>query len=1029
MQSTDQPTDGSLEPRKTLWAALAALIASAACAVALVIYLIVGSVHGAGAQVLIALGVLGMIASAGIAAQLTRRRRWAQQTLLGAWLAVTVTALLLSLAAAFGTKPAGWDPRVPIAAVSLPLLAVSLATVVCLHAASLPRSRQRYASTVMATIAAAVTLLVVVNAVAQNDYARVNLETLGRFGLSERSKQILRTTDAPIRLTAVYTSTDPDHPGDAYRERVEALLEEMSEFQDNVEVQSVTTEADEHRVMARIVAERESRFAAHQQFLKRFSARAGELRETFQKEGAALTQLGAASYLAQWGRPLTYRQVLTDKGDRIEQAAQDVAEALGSGVVEFADLVEDANTALAELQRTAENVTTEIQQFASLPQGVSAGRQEAMSSLDKAIEALTDARKSLGDPNSSQVDPNTALTSFADQASGAADALFLAAGELRRVAGDGNTQLVTYSDEWLYRRREIDARIERIGDVVSQLQREARHYVRALNRTELERTRKAYVTGTEDMLEMLADFRQAADAALDALSSVDEKTRELFARAQTDRLFQQTRQTIEELREGMGDLSIEEDTDFAEQLTEENIVIIEVGDRKGIVPFEEVWPAKISDRVLAGDEDELTPRAFNGDSAISSKILSMTREPFATILLTHFSPPPPPQMNPMMQGMLPRSPVPPERLTALRRHLTNANFAVEEWNLTDPLPPAETDGDADGEDANDATASASGKARPRILLVLPPPSGGNPMMGQQMPTFGPQQVQAVRDALNSPAGNVAGAVFLIGFLQPTFSPFGGMVPASYEYAPLLRDEWGVDVHHEQFLIQGTPVPQAPGEYELNLDELLHMKLNDFTGHPVGKPLQAQRVLWQWACPVLPVQPAPPGVTVRPVLSVGPEQRDTWATGRFLEIVRQFRLGERITKQTDATGTDPADLAAPLDVCLAAVRSGTEMKDSRIVVLGVGLGLVDGYLDAPVHRTNERGADVMTDPPRLNADLAVNSAYWLTGYDSYIASGPVRTPPVRKFSSGVQLTLWLLCTVVLPAGILAAGGVVLLLRRT
>jgi hypothetical protein len=106
-----------------------------------------------------------------------------------------------------------------------------------------------------------------------------------------------------------------------------------------------------------------------------------------------------------------------------------------------------------------------------------------------------------------------------------------------------------------------------------------------------------------------------------------------------------------------------------------------------------------------------------------------------------------------------------------------------------------------------------------------------------------------------------------------------------------------------------------------------------------------------------------------------------------------------------------------------------MKDSRIVVLGVGLGLVDGYLDAPVHRTNERGADVMTDPPRLNADLAVNSAYWLTGYDSYIASGPVRTPPVRKFSSGVQLTLWLLCTVVLPAGILAAGGVVLLLRRT
>ena len=70
---------------------------------------------------------------------------------------------------------------------------------------------------------------------------------------------------------------------------------------------------------------------------------------------------------------------------------------------------------------------------------------------------------------------------------------------------------------------------------------------------------------------------------------------------------------------------------------------------------------------------------------------------------------------------------------------------------------------------------------------------------------------------------------------------------------------------------------------------------------------------------------------------------------------------------------------------------------------------------------------LTDPPRANADLVVNSVYWLIGKDIYIALGPAQIKPVAMIPETTLNVLWALCVIGLPVVVLALGGTVLLFR--
>jgi len=89
--------------------------------------------------------------------------------------------------------------------------------------------------------------------------------------------------------------------------------------------------------------------------------------------------------------------------------------------------------------------------------------------------------------------------------------------------------------------------------------------------------------------------------------------------------------------------------------------------------------------------------------------------------------------------------------------------------------------------------------------------------------------------------------------------------------------------------------------------------------------------------------------------------------------------------------------------------------------------VDGYLDEPVGQLDADGTLSLTDPPKANADLVVNSLYWLIGQEQLIASGPAQVRPVALLDRRTLTILKLVVLGALPAAVIALGGVVLLLR--
>jgi hypothetical protein len=272
----------------------------------------------------------------------------------------------------------------------------------------------------------------------------------------------------------------------------------------------------------------------------------------------------------------------------------------------------------------------------------------------------------------------------------------------------------------------------------------------------------------------------------------------------------------------------------------------------------------------------------------------------------------------------------------------------------------------------------------------------------------------------------ASAIFLAKTLMPRRSIFGQVVPR-YPYNEYLRKNWGIDVHIGAMLVQGLPASQ-PGKYLLDINKLAYLPLNDFTDNPIGKPLRGRRLAWLGVCPITIDKRSarPKGLHIQPILVVGKDMTNIWASADLQALAAEVNLarGNLISPHYDK-----GDLKVPLTLALAATRPGDKSRcvmPARLVVMGLGGGLVDWYLTSPV-RSIEAGYRT-TAPPRANAELVVNSAYWLIGRERLIAAGPVRIKPVESISATTQAILWAGCVLALPAAMLIVGAMIALVRR-
>lgn len=111
-------------------------------------------------------------------------------------------------------------------------------------------------------------------------------------------------------------------------------------------------------------------------------------------------------------------------------------------------------------------------------------------------------------------------------------------------------------------------------------------------------------------------------------------------------------------------------------------------------------------------------------------------------------------------------------------------------------------------------------------------------------------------------------------------------------------------------------------------------------------------------------------------------------------------------------------------------AAAEKDEQRLVVIGDPMWAVDEITRLGTFAATKKGAKLRYAAFPANAEVFVNSIYWLAGLDELIA-GSARTQDVRRFDpidQSAMIAVWWITLCGVPVCCLAAGGMVWLMRR-
>lgn len=952
-----------LRPDFVRMAGFASLGLSVLAIVALTVNLIwLGTHEGQGRDMailalLIALGVMVGVASVSLLLGHVSMQRF----LLGFWLLVSACALVFGLWAVLWGLPNWWETGARaglIVAVVITTVLLSAAVSVLLVLASVPVSRLRYAGMATVTIFAAVTVVAAVNLIAHKDPFQKDYEALGVYGVSEWTQNILAGVDKPVRLTCIYTSKDEKKLGSDYGPRVVELLDDiasrMRKLDKDIETHNVTSDAEAAKTIGRLKGRLRKRASKHVEFLKAFNDRAVGLCLLLQAEKDPWTQLPKDAYLRLWELPSDCEFLLNEQIRRLQERGQKVHKQMESGaVVDYAELVKDLQQDLEGLQTKLKDFVPALKRRDTIAKEVKKNGKAALEAAAKVSEGFTALLAALGEKGKVK-DPKAALTNFAKAAKDARKQAYDAALALQNIGGEANYEDVMDASCCLMElnigRVPVSAVLELASRQIAQLGARAEGMVQVLTVDAMKGQLEPLRARAQGIQALAVDAQKLATQAVAALSKVDKATQALFDLATAGKLFQKPLDEIDKLVKQIKDMPEVKTEPAGDELTEDNIVIVEVGEKFKVATFDEVWPIRSRQRGWAEEEDE--KRIFNGDSAIGAKILGMTQEPFATVYLTYL----PPfdqqtamqmmrmQMQMGMRGMpsLPSAFFAPVRLRALSRRLREANFEVKEWNLDETLESPET--------------LPQDQRRPQVLIVLPPspPHTEDMMTRMMMQRFRPRdfsdehvaKIRAVVDA-GIPA------IFLTGAARWR-SRFGA--PVFQEINDYLRDDWRVDVKAGLPVLAGIPDRTQAGWFRIAILSFSYLPLSTFTDHPIGKPLQGQRMVWTEAAPVKRAKARRkaklPKVTHESLLRVPEGRRDIWAPKKLAEVFRKIEEGEK----GGLIRPERGDIRPPFDLALVAEREEKKAKNAGATKL-----IEDDVLDWKALRDKLVDGDESTTP--------------------------------------------------------------------
>lgn len=1040
------PASKWIDPYRT-WAAAGSMLLGAAAVVALVYSLVAVAAGDVALHVVLILpAAISLCAGAVLRFGSLSAQKQALWILLVYWLLTALAGVLQAFAAMLWD---GWSLLPSAQTLSYILAGVEIvlgaAMAILLFRATPPATRDRYGANITISVAVVVAVVVVLNMLSFTAPLEHDFETQGRYGLSERSKRILGEVDVPMHVWAVYTdarmSAHTEEERTArdnarkYLDRVMEMLEEIQRGNPNIVVRDASGDAARANLMAELRTLQQGKTGRQETLLQTVRQEIPAILKELDSLKESWSRLPKDSYLAQWDLGGEMSDMLKDQADKIETADRTVAEAVAaSPLPDYVKLLDGLAGELRSFQQVLQSYSRTVQRLGKLPDTIRANADGARKSVDACVKAVEEVdslvqrggKDGPGDSGKTLQDVSAALGK-------AGQAVRDAAASLDTVAGKGeqDVRLVSASRAWQI---EIPSEMGVIRTTRSRLfdalakDIDALRSRAAVQRSDANETaQRRFIVDLRQpiakLLKMMKENRDAVQAGLTQLTTMDAASQALLDEVAAGETFAPLLAKIDPLLAEADQLKAPKDDALPPDLSGKNIIVLRAGDKVEVVTFDDAWPQ----RILAGDSPTSAAadtRFFNGDAVLASRILAMTKsEPFGRVLIAYLEPTLPPELR--MRIRLPQGAIPPDQLTELTRRLKEANFLVQTWNLDEDMPASPTDA-ADDETATQPTTQPATNSQvvPTILLVLPPAPPMPAMPGQPpMPSFGPEHLQKIRDAIDDGASSL----FLTCYLEPKMTPYGMALPQTYPFAEYLRGVWGLEAGTDFMIVEGIP-SDTPGKYQINPVRTSYMPLSTFTSQPIGKPLQGRRMIWTRSCPITDTPDAPEGVVRTPVLTIPETMTNIWGVNDLQRLASEVE-GSR--SGLVSPQYDKGDRKVPLTLVTAATRSGDLAKGivpSRLVLLGVGLSLTDMFLTSPIPELTKQGGFEATPPPGDDADLAVNAAYWLVGKESYIAAGPTNVEPVRAMGQATQTTLWVFCVLVLPAAVIAAGLVVMAARK-
>lgn len=1035
------------------WATIAAL-GSLAMAVgvmaAMLILLFTQQALGVAPQVLAVTWFVGMGAVGVMATYLLAGRRSAAFLLMAVWMIIAAAGVLAAFAWLLGgSAPLGFPTNWAIATVLLAIFPP--AVLVGLLIAAVPDgTRSRYGSMVGVSVVAAVLVVVVLNMVSFRYGFEEDFEQLGRFGLSQRGRDIVRQVESPMTISAIYNTATAPGAGEEARtrqadigerlERVNELLREIHRINPRIEVVDASGDAARSLLMARLRERQQTRTGKHQAVLDKLRGQLPELKQAIDVQQTAWRELPAETYLAEWGFGTVVAETLGQSAGSLRQVERDIRDELNaSPLPDYVKLLEQLTNILDNISQVNQVVGSRLETMTKVPSVVEA-KAPAINELMAQSVAATEQMQEILRNASPEAPPSETISQLADTMGQAAIRLRKVITALRNMTDDEDIyNHIAVSQAWRSDSRlNLTGRLDIIASQFDDLRARLAVMLQDANETALKREVREMADPVDALVIMLQDTQTITQTALQQLQDVDSASRAIFNAARQGQplgtLSTRLSSQIQPLLDQAAALEAPSGEELPPELTEENIVIIEAADELRVLTFEDIWPPYVSR--IPDEPSEATRRFFNGDAAIAAALLDLTHdEPFARVLLTYASTPTPQDIDPR-QYRSPQGPIRLEELTSLREHLQDANFEVTEWDLANPMPqPTDDDTDSEekdpqpvgpeapGENADVEEKTQASPELPTILLVLPPapttPIPGRGVIGG----VNDEQLSRLRQAID----NGASAIFLTMFMQPAPGPMGMPAQLDYAWNRYLQEDWGIEADVDKWVISTVP-GDAPGRYRLDAKfyflELTAFDTND-SAELIGGPLRGRRMIWQFACPVTWQDELPQGVSIQPLLTVPETDRHIWAVADFDALASRYAQG----RDEFSPQPNQGDLVPPIPLAVTATRNPPDTDGkapARLMVLGIGGGMVDSVVASPILYMGD-GLRTL-DPARANPELIVNSCYWLIGREQYILAGAVNVGPVEPMSETTQNILAAVCLVLLPLTVLVAGGLVNLARR-